>query len=120
MSAYDIGRHNGQDEFTSMNVEADQVKDNENIAEQMSPVLSFRAWERQAEDNILERMEKAGVLAPEGEVDKVLETVVTNLEVTNNLSIEPETRVRVLLTAPLETFSVGHTIVISRGLIDVL
>jgi Peptidase family M48 len=29
-------------------------------------------------------------------------------------------RTRVLLTAPLETFSVGNTIVISRGLVDVL
>jgi hypothetical protein len=31
-----------------------------------------------------------------------------------------EARCRVLLTTPLETFSIGHTIVISRGLIDVL
>jgi len=53
-------------------------------------------------------------------VDKVLATVVNNLEVTNNLAIEPEVRCRVLLTSPLESFTIGHTIVLSRGLIDVL
>jgi hypothetical protein len=60
------------------------------------------------------------LLAPEGEVDKVLETVVNNLEVTNNLDIQPEIRCRVLLTSTLESFAIGHTIVFSRGLIDVL
>jgi len=43
-----------------------------------------------------------------------------NMEVTNNLNIEPEVRCRVLLTTPLESFNIGHTIVISRGLLDVL
>ena len=65
-------------------------------------------------------MERAGILAPDGEVSKVLQTVVNNLEITNNLSVEPEVRCRVLLTTPLESFTVGHTIVISRGLLDVL
>ena len=73
-----------------------------------------------AEDNVLERLTKAGVLAPEGEVDKVLDQVLTNLEVTNKLDIQPEVRARILLTAPLESFTVGHTVVISRGLLDVL
>ena len=65
-------------------------------------------------------MERMGLLAPVGEVDKVLETVVNNLEVTNNLDIEPEIRCRVLMTSTLESFTIGHTIVLSRGLIDVL
>ena len=50
----------------------------------------------------------------------MLETVVANLEITNDLEIEPPVRCRVLLTTPLESFTIGHTIVISRGLIDVL
>jgi hypothetical protein len=45
---------------------------------------------------------------------------VENLEVTNNLDLEPEVRCRVLLTSALESFAIGHTIVFSRGLIDVL
>ena len=118
---YNVGRGNTETDFTSMTVESDKVEDNGDAVEHVSPVLSQRHWERQAEDNVLQRMQKASLLAPEGsDVEKVLQTVVTNLEVTNNLDIEPEVRVRVLLTSPLETFSVGHTIVVSRGLIDVL
>src|SRR5207249_10246179 len=59
-------------------------------------------------------------LAPDGELDKILQTVVNNIEVTNNIDLPRPVRTRVLLTAPLETFSVGNTIVISRGLVDVL
>jgi len=60
------------------------------------------------------------LMSPKGEVDKVLETVVNNLEVTNNLDIEPEVQCRVMMTTTLESFTLGHTIVLSRGLIDVL
>jgi Zn-dependent protease with chaperone function len=55
-----------------------------------------------------------------GDVDKILQTVVNNLIITNNLQIIPDVRCRVLLTSPLESFTVGHTIVVSRGLLDVL
>ncbi len=61
-----------------------------------------------------------GLMAPYGDVDKMLETVVNNLEVTNDLDIQPEVRCRVLMTSTLESFTIGHTIVLSRGLIDVL
>jgi len=71
-------------------------------------------------DNVIERLTSAGLVAPEGDVDHILQTVVNNLEVTNNIDLPRPVRTRVLLTAPLETFSVGNTIVISRGLIDVL
>jgi hypothetical protein len=83
-------------------------------------VSADRLWIRQAENNVLARLQKSGVLAPEGDVDKVLQTVVTNLEITNDLAFTPELRCRVLLTSPLESFSIGSTIVLSRGLIDVL
>ncbi len=83
-----------------------------------SPVDAEREWQERAEKNVVNRLERIGLLAPPGEVDKVLETVVNNLEVTNNLDID--VHCRVLLTGTLETFSIGHTIVMSRGLIDVL
>ena len=41
-------------------------------------------------------------------------------EITNNIELPRPVRTRVLTTSPLETFSVGNTIVVSRGLIDVL
>jgi hypothetical protein len=65
-------------------------------------------------------LQRTGLLAPPGEVDKVLETVVNNLEVTNNLDVQPEVHCRVMLTGTLEMFSIGHTVVLSRGLLDVL
>lgn len=75
---------------------------------------------REAEDNVIERLQNAGLLSPPGEVDKVLETVANNLLVSNNLDLPLPLHVRVMLTSPLETFSVGNTIVVSRGLLDVL
>lgn len=71
------------------------------------------------EDTIVERSQVAGLMAPDGEVNKILETVVNNLLITNNLDVTG-VRCRVLLTIPLESFVTGRTIVISRGLLDVL
>jgi Peptidase family M48 len=79
-----------------------------------------REWQQQAEDNVIDRLTTGGLLAPEGDVDRVLQTVINNLVVTNNIDLSRPVRARVLLTSPLETFSVGNTIVISRGLVDVL
>lgn len=118
---YDIKRLAKNEEFTQILVDSPQsVQDQSQAGQDATPVESERLWERQAEDNALERLEKIGLLAPEGEVDKVLLTVVNNLMVTNNIDITPEVRARVLLTSPLESFTIGHTIVVSRGLIDVL
>jgi len=84
------------------------------------PVEAQRTWERMAEDNALDHLQKIGLLAPAGDVDKTLQTVTNNLIITNKLEIEPDVRCRVLLTLPLESFTIGHTIVVSRGLLDVL
>lgn len=117
---YNVGKTSAQDELTALIVESDQVKDRIDEPEDISPVAALRSWERDAEDNVIQRLEKAGLMAPDGEVNKVLETVANNLQITNNLDIQPEIRARVLLTSPLESFTIGHTIVLSRGLIDVL
>ena len=68
----------------------------------------------------LDRLQAAGLLAPTGPVDKVLYTIANNLAVSNNLDIEPDVACRVLLTTSLESFTIGHTILVSRGLLDVL
>lgn len=118
---YNIKDRQRQDERTSLVVESDTVRDGAAEADfSDSPVLSARAWERQAEDNVIERIETTGLLAPESEVDKVLKTVANNLEITNDLTFDPPIRARVLLTSPIESFTIGHTIVLSRGMIDVL
>lgn len=107
-------------EFTNLTVETGQVEDKSPDAAAPSPVESLRAWQRQAEDNTLERLERAGLLARQGGIDKVLDTVVNNLVVTNQLNLTPEVRARVLLTTPIESFTVGRTIVVSRGMLDTL
>jgi hypothetical protein len=118
---YNVGRGKQEQELNKILVEASlPVKDQAEAAKDYSPLQAQRAWDLQAEDNVVDRMERLGLLAPPGEVDKVLETVINNLEVTNNLNIEPEIRCRVLTTSTLESFTIGHTIVVSRGLIDVL
>jgi Peptidase family M48 len=118
---YDLKNLGRNDEFTSIQIDSPEtVKDRSETAQDATPVEAERRWQRQAEENAIERLQKVGLLAPSGEVDKVLTTVVNNLIVTNNLDIQPEVRARVLLTSPLESFTIGHTIVVSRGLLDVL
>jgi len=106
--------------LTTIRIDEPNVADTADGAAQLSPVLSQRRWEEEAEANVLERLEKVGLLAPVGEADKVLETVLNNLVVTNKLNLERPLHCRILLTSPLESFTIGHTIVLSRGLIDVL
>ena len=106
------------DELTSILIESASAVEDPGAPKDISPLESQRLWERQAEQNILARLEKGGLLAPPGPVEEVLNTVAGNLIVSSKLEIEAHCRV--LLTTPFETFTIGHTIVISRGLIDVL
>jgi hypothetical protein len=116
---YNLGHAAQEQELSKILIET-PVSDETKTANDLTPVQAQRSWDRQAEDNVTDRLERIGLLAPRGEVDKVLETVVNNLEVANSLDIEPEVRCRVLLTTSLESFTLGHTIVLSRGLIDVV
>jgi Peptidase family M48 len=115
---YDLKKGGKDDELTQIRV--DSVTDESASSGDASPLQAERVWQQQAEDNVVDRLTAGGLLAPAGEVDRILQTVVNNLEVTNNIDLPRPVRTRVLLTAPLETFSVGNTIVISRGLVDVL
>jgi hypothetical protein len=118
---YDLKGLGKNEEFTQILIDSPQsVKDQSDTAADATPVVAERMWEKQAEDNAIERLQKIGLVAPPGEVDKVLSTVVNNLLVTNNIDLQGDIHCRILLTAPLESFTIGHTIVISRGLLDVL
>jgi hypothetical protein len=118
---YDLKALSRNEEFTQILVDSPQsIKDQSDAAADATPVVAERMWEKQAEDNAVDRLQKIGLLAPPGELDKILGTVVNNLLVTNNIDLQGDVRCRVLLTAPLESFTIGHTIVVSRGLLDVL
>jgi hypothetical protein len=118
---YDLAAAAHETQFSQLTIESPTVQDQAAAQQQdRSPVEAEREWQHEAEMNVLDRLQRVGLLAPPGEVDKVLDAVENNLEVSNNLDVEPAVHCRVLLTGTLESFSIGHTIVVSRGLIDVL
>jgi hypothetical protein len=118
---YNLKNASHEQELTELTVEAPGTIQGQTDSQQdVSPIEAEREWQHQAEINVLDRLQRDGLLAPPGDVDKVLEAYVNNIEVGNNLDIEPEVHCRVLLTGTLEAFSIGHTIVVSRGLLDAL
>ena len=118
---YNAGKSREAEELSQVLIEsATPVIDSSAQANDLSPIQQARAWDQQAQDNIIEKLQRDGLVAPKGEVDKILDTVVNNLEVGGNLDIQPEVQCRVLMTSTIESFTIGHTIVLSRGLIDVL
>jgi hypothetical protein len=116
---YNIGKASQEQELSKILVET-PVTDDTKTANDLTPVQAQRSWDREAENNVSDRLQRLGLMAPTGEVDKALEIIVNNLEVTNNLDIQPEIQCRVMMTTTLESYTLGHTIVLSRGLIDVV
>src|SRR5581483_7535599 len=114
---YDLRKDGESDELT--NIRVDSVKDDSPTAQDASPLAAEREWQQQAEDNVVERLTRAGLLAPEGDVDKILQTVVNNIEVTNNIDLPRPVRTRVLpdesslamaLTHELAHIVLGHNL----------
>jgi hypothetical protein len=89
-------------------------------SQDMSPLEAQRDWEAQSERNILDRLTQAGLLANPSDFDRVLQTVTNNLILGSDLALPGDVHCRVLLTSTLESLAVGNTIILSKGLIDVL
>src|SRR5260370_1283986 len=115
---YDVMKSSRDDELTDLRV--DEVKDESPVSQDLSPLEAQRQWQQQAENNVVDRLQKSRLLAPPGDLDKILQTVINNIQTPNHIDLPRPVRARVMVTYPLETFSVGNTIVISRGLIDTL
>src|ERR1700687_2643777 len=99
---YNLGHSAQEQELSKILIESQTpIRDQSTTANDINPVMAQRNWDRQAEDNVVDRLERLGLLAPVGEVDKVLDTVVNNLEATNNLDIQPEIRTCVRLSSTL-------------------
>ena len=81
---------------------------------------SHRQWQEESAQNVIERLQRVGMLAPSGEVDQVLDIVLNNLLLGANIKLDFEVRTRILMTGPMESMVASHTILISRGLIDIL
>ena len=101
-------------------IQVENATDQSENSQDVSPLEAQRAWVSQAEHNVLDRLVQAGLLAPPSDFDKVLETVANNIIIGSNLALPGDVHCRVLLTTPLESLAVGDTILISKGLIDVL
>jgi len=105
-----------ESENTSMDVVG--ATDVSKEAQDVSPLGAQRAWVQQAEDNVVDRLYQAGLLDAPSEFDKTLEALATNILAYNNITLSSPIHCRTLLTEPLESLSVGNTIILSKGLID--
>jgi hypothetical protein len=94
------------DELTAILMEKENP-DSQGGPEELTPLEAERKWQEESQRNVLRRLEQAGLLAPRGPVDEVAETVVRNLMAANGIALDVECRV--LLTTPLETFSIGQS-----------
>ena len=107
-------------ESENVSVQVEGAVDQSSDAQHMTPLQATRKWVQQAEDNVLDRLVQAGLLAPPSDFDKKLEQIVINLEVPNNLNFPDPVHCRILLTTTVEATTVGNTILLSKGLIDTL
>jgi len=109
-----------QKETSNESIEVENAQDQSGQAQDVSPLQARREWVTQAENNVLDRLTQAGLLAPPSDFDKILETVTNNIIIGSKLNLPSDIHCRVLLTMPLESLAVGNTILISKGLIDTL
>ncbi|GGH16154.1 hypothetical protein [Silvibacterium dinghuense] len=109
-----------QGESDNESIQVDDAQDQSGQSQDMSPLQAQRQWVSQAEQNVLDRLTQAGLLAPPSDFDKVLETVTNNVVIGNKIELPDDVHCRVLLTNTLESLSIGNTILVSKGLIDTL
>ena len=107
----------------NVSVKVDDAVDKSDDSGDVGPLQATRAWVTQAENNVIDRLVEAGLVAPlnqGGYENKVMDQIVVNLVVPNNLSFTDQIHTRVLLTDTIEATTVGNTILVSKGLLDTL
>jgi hypothetical protein len=117
---YGLTSLNRQEELGRLLIESQNNVKDESEQHDRSPLEQQRGWRELSEKNVMEVLERVGLAAPEGDVEKVLNTIVNNIMVTNKFDSGVELHCRVLITSDFEMFSMQNTIVLSRGLIDVV
>ena len=105
-------------ETENTSLEVVGAQDVSNDAQDLSPLAAQRAFSKQAEDNVVERLYQAGLLDAPSEFDKTLEALANNILAYNQIATSSPIHVRTLLTEPLESLAVGNTIILSKSLID--
>ena len=107
----------------NVSVKVDDAEDKSDDSQDVGPLQATRAWVTQAENNVIDRLVEAGLVAPlnqGGYENKVMDQIVINLVVPNNLAFTDQIHTRILLTDTIEATTVGNTILISKGLLDTL
>jgi hypothetical protein len=105
----------------NVTITADNATDaSTNNEQDVSPLGSERAWVQQAEDNVIERLQQAGLVDSSSDFDKTLEQIANNILIENNVAFSGTVHVRTLLTSTLESASIGNTILLSKGLQDTM
>ncbi|MFI5105833.1 MAG: hypothetical protein ACHP79_12985, partial [Terriglobales bacterium] len=62
---YNLGNSAQEQELSKILVET-PVQDDTKTANDLSPIQAQRSWDRQAEDNVTDRLERIGLMAPKG------------------------------------------------------
>jgi hypothetical protein len=109
-----------QGDSSSESIEVENATDQSGQAQDVSPLEAQRQWVTQAENNVLDRLTQAGLIAPRSDFDKVLEQVANNIIISSKINLPDDIHCRVILTTPLESLAVGDTILVSKGLVDTL
>jgi hypothetical protein len=107
----------------NVSVKVDDAEDQSEDTQDVSPLQASRQWITQAENNVLDRLVTAGLVAPavpNGFEATVLDQIVTNLVVPNNIALPSPIHCRIMLTDTVESTTVGNTILLSKGLIDTM
>ena len=107
----------------SVSMKVEDAEDKSDDSGDVSPLQASREWVLQAENNVIDRLEQAGLVAPltpNGFETTVLDQIVTNLVVPNNIALSMPIHCRIMLTDTVETTTVGNTILLSKGLIDTM
>jgi hypothetical protein len=107
----------------NVSVKVDDAVDQSEDSQDVGPLQASRMWITQAENNVIDRLVEAGLVAPltqDGYEEKVLGQIVINLIVPNNLAFTDQIHCRILLADTVEATTVGNTILVSKGLIDSL
>jgi hypothetical protein len=117
---YGLAVQSQQEELGRLLIESEGHVKDESGQNDRSPLEQQRGWREFSEQNVFEVLQRVGLAAPPGNVEKVLNTIVNNIMVTNDFPPGVEIKCRVLMTSDLEMFSMQNTIALSRGLIDVV
>jgi hypothetical protein len=107
----------------NVSIRVDDAVDKSDDSQDVGPLQASRAWVTQAENNVIDRLVEAGLVAPltpGGYENTVLDQIVINLQVPNNIAFTDQVHTRILLSTTVEATTVGNTILISKGLIDTL